>query len=563
MEGTMSDRITELEAQLAQSQTQREKINALNELAWEIRNDDDERAKAMALQAYDLSHSGEFVEQPYAMGLASSLTTRAYLDRNGPLDEALNKCFQALALIEVEAPNPVVVRCMRLICWLYFYLGETSNALTYGLKALDIARTGGFKDLIVSALNSLTMVFAVTGDLDQAFKMHTEGLEVAREIHDGMLEMVALNNGANVLLEQGELDRALGLATQAWEIAQRMGMNDGQADVADTLGQVLQKMGEYKRAEQLLVEALEIDARTGHEFGQANDLLGLGKFYISQNDWEQAEENLQKSMELARKVGSRQTQMECHSILCQIAEQQGRWEQALSHHKAFHDLYEKNHNETSSNRLALLKVSHQVETTKRDAEIYHLRNEELSREIEERKKAEAALQELAATDPLTGLFNRRHFFSVAEFMVGDALRYHFPLSVMILDIDYFKQVNDTYGHAVGDSAIKLLAVTIKSIIRTADVAARFGGDEFVILMPHTNAQQALQFAERLRLYLADNALMAGQKPFPFTLSIGIASSSEQADFTKIDSLLEQADQALYRAKQKGRNQIEVGVKDTR
>jgi diguanylate cyclase (GGDEF)-like protein len=549
----MSNQTAELEARLAQAQTQREKIDTLNDLAWEIRNDDSDRAMVLAQEAYELSSSGDFADKPYAMGQASSLTTRAYLDRNGPLDQALEKCFQALALIEGEAPNPVVVRSMRTICWLYFYLGEYSNALTYGLKALDIAREGGFKDLIAAVLNSLTMVFAVSGDLDQAFKMHTEALKVAREIHDEMLEMVALNNGANTLLEQGELNRALELATQAWEIAQQLGVSDARADTSDTLGQVLQEMGEFERAEQMLIESLEIDRKTDHEWGQANDLLGLGKFYVSQKKLEQAEADLLKSLEISTKIGSRQMQMECHSNLYQIAEQQGKWEPAFTHLKNFHQLYKENHNEAASKKMSLLKVAHQVETAKRDAEIYHLRNEELLREIEERKKAEKALEELATTDPLTGLFNRRHFFNMADLLFAEAARYNQQLSVMILDIDYFKQVNDTYGHAIGDEALKLLASMIKLTIRSADIAARFGGDEFVLLMSQTNTAQVIKLAQRLRLSLAEKTIPASQIHLRFTLSIGVSSIS--VDVNSMDKLLECADRALYAAKNNGRNQV--------
>jgi len=551
----MSNRISELEKQLAQTQTQREKIDVLNELAWELRNDDDKRAAALAEKAYELSSNGDFAEKPYAMGQASSLTTRAYMERNGPLDKALEKSFQALALIEGEASNPIIVRCMRTICWLYFNLGEFSDSLSYGLKALDIARAGSYKPEMASVSNSLTMVFAVTGDLEQAFKMHTEALQVAREAEDETQELVSLNNGAMVLLEGGELDRALELASQAWEIAQRIGASDGRADVADTLGQVLQKMGEFERAEKLLVEALEIDTLSGHELGQANDLLGLGKLRLSQGKLKPAKADLLRSLEISNKIGARQFQMECHSNLHQIAEQQGDWERAIAHHKAYHEIYTENYNKTASNKLAMLKVAHQIETAKRDAEIYHLRNEELLNEIEERKKAEEALRELAMTDPLTELFNRRHFFSVAEYLLAEAMRYNHPLSVMILDIDFFKQVNDSYGHAVGDEAIKLLAATIKSIIRASDVAARFGGDEFVILMPETDTEKALKAAQRLQFSLAKKTITTSQKHFYFTLSIGAASISE--DVNSIDMLLECADRALYVAKQAGRNQVQV------
>jgi diguanylate cyclase (GGDEF)-like protein len=556
----MSNQIAELETQLAQAQTQREKIDALNDLAWEMRNADGERAMALAQEAYEMSGSGDFSDKPYAMGQASSLTTRAYLDRNGPLDQALDKCFQALALIETETPNRVVIRCTRLICWLYFYLGEHSNALMYGLKALDIARAGAFKDLIAAVQNTMTMIYAVTGDFEQALKSQAEALASAREAKDELQEMAALNQGANVYLEQGDLEHALDLATHAWEIAQCLESDESRADVSDTLGEVLRAMGDYERAECLLFEAIENDAKSGSELGRANGWLGLGKLHLSQKRFEQAEADILKSLELSEKTGSRQLQMECHSHLYQIAEQQEKWKQAFTHLNTFYQLYKANYNETASKKMSLLKVAHQVETAKRDAEIYHLRNEELLREIEERKKLEQALEEQAMTDPLSGLFNRRHFFNMAELLFAEAVRYNQPLSVMILDIDYFKQVNDTHGHAIGDEAIKLLASMIKSTIRSADIAARFGGDEFVLLMPQTNTAQAIKFAQRLRLSLAEKTIPASQLHLRFTLSIGVSSVS--VDVNSMDKLLEGADRALYSAKHNGRNQVRAYLLNT-
>jgi diguanylate cyclase (GGDEF)-like protein len=125
---------------------------------------------------------------------------------------------------------------------------------------------------------------------------------------------------------------------------------------------------------------------------------------------------------------------------------------------------------------------------------------------------------------------------------------------MVLDLDRLKQINDSYGHAVGDEAIKILATTLKTIIRASDVPVRFGGDEFVVFMPETNIDQAIKLAQRLRLSLAENPIHTGQNPLFLTLSIGVAGLSHNVD--SIDKLLENADRALYLAKQKGRNQVQ-------
>jgi two-component system, cell cycle response regulator len=176
-------------------------------------------------------------------------------------------------------------------------------------------------------------------------------------------------------------------------------------------------------------------------------------------------------------------------------------------------------------------------------------------DITELKRAEKALEELAATDPLTGLFNRRHFFDLVNVTLAEAARYQHPVTIMIFDLDHFKQVNDTHGHMMGDLALQHLVKGIRFSIRAADIAARFGGDEFVILLPETEGARAVHMAERLCSYLAANPVQTAEACFFITLSVGIASAPVQQGHISIDTLLEQADRALYNAKQSGRNRI--------
>ena len=176
--------------------------------------------------------------------------------------------------------------------------------------------------------------------------------------------------------------------------------------------------------------------------------------------------------------------------------------------------------------------------------------------IKERGRADqyaADLETLAAVDWLTGLYNRRHFETLAQAELARSQRYMRPLTVMMMDIDHFKDVNDTYGHATGDRVLQALATVCLATKRDADVIARIGGEEFALLLPETTDAAAAQFAERLRQQIRDCAPVVEGEKLPITVSIGIAGAALTT--SGIQPLLSNADQALYEAKHSGRNRV--------
>ncbi|MAT42686.1 MAG: hypothetical protein CL609_10115 [Anaerolineaceae bacterium] len=180
----------------------------------------------------------------------------------------------------------------------------------------------------------------------------------------------------------------------------------------------------------------------------------------------------------------------------------------------------------------------------------------VTRDITERRKITQKLKELAITDSLTSMYNRRHFFDLAEQELERAKRYQHAVSLIMLDLDFFKNVNDTYGHLAGDMALKKVAQLIKDSIRQVDVAARFGGEEFVILLPETEIQQAVLLAERLRKNVRENPLILKNGTVEISISIGI-SSKMAVDPLSVEVLIHCADQALYEAKKLGRDQVRI------
>ncbi|MBN2388800.1 MAG: diguanylate cyclase [Anaerolineales bacterium] len=175
-------------------------------------------------------------------------------------------------------------------------------------------------------------------------------------------------------------------------------------------------------------------------------------------------------------------------------------------------------------------------------------------EISDRVKAYRDVQRQATQDSLTECFNRRHFVELANAEFGRAIRYRRPLALMILDVDHFKEYNDRHGHPEGDQLLLSLVDGLRQSLRSIDILGRYGGDEFIILMPETNEIEAAKVASRLLESTAGMGKVSGQASSPITLSVGIAAVGDDLGAGhSIEALIKRADEALYKAKADGRN----------
>ena len=164
-------------------------------------------------------------------------------------------------------------------------------------------------------------------------------------------------------------------------------------------------------------------------------------------------------------------------------------------------------------------------------------------------------QILAATDPLTGLYNRRQLFTLGAYELQHARLLNKPLSVLAIDIDHFKQINDTHGHPIGDEVLRAAAHAFQSSLRQEDTLARIGGDEFMVLLPATDVYEAASVADRIRLAIQSRFIQTTRLPLLVTVSIGVAPLT--ADIVDLDALLLRTDEALYAAKRAGRARFHI------
>jgi len=180
---------------------------------------------------------------------------------------------------------------------------------------------------------------------------------------------------------------------------------------------------------------------------------------------------------------------------------------------------------------------------------------DLQKLIQDLKESQDELKLLASTDSMTKLYNRRYFSTISEHILELAKRDNISTSLIMLDIDKFKNINDTYGHKVGDDVIISLAQKLKEWTRKSDIICRFGGEEFVILLPETNIDGALVISEKIRQIVEDEVInLEFGRELKFTVSIGVSEVKNEED-VNIEASIQRADEALYEAKQSGRNKV--------
>ena len=193
-------------------------------------------------------------------------------------------------------------------------------------------------------------------------------------------------------------------------------------------------------------------------------------------------------------------------------------------------------------------------TTKRSAEGTLIGYEGIIRDVTPYKKMELELRRLATIDNLTSINNRRHFMDLTQKEMNRSNRYGRPLSLILMDIDYFKKVNDTYGHATGDQVLIAFCTVCLDAIRESDFMGRVGGEEFAVAAVECDAQSAVIVAERIRRAVEAHTVTSGNQTIRFTVSLGIAQMWPGCE---LKAMLAGADKALYEAKENGRNQVQI------
>ncbi len=542
--GFQVSRIKSLEDRLKSAATVHDKIDLLNMLAWELRDANRKRGKQLAETACDLAHS-----EQYQKGIADSLISLCQFDYTDYLS-TLSHSLNALEIFRQLNDRIGQSRTLFTLCWAYWGLDNFTEAIKAGLQAQELAREIDDQEFEADLSNNLGLAYKRSGNYELGYKAYITALSISRSLGDQVRQSKALNNIALAYICQEKYEKALAYAKECQKLVVEDAVLNGYTLLG--LGRAYAGLKQSKFALDYLQKALQIGRTHENSLLSIDALHTIGEVFYALHQPEKAVDHLLQAIALAEKTNTDLYAFQGHETLSKIYEDQAELNLAFKHYKKFHAIKERVFNDKNASRLQSLEVLHQVEAARREAEISQLRNIELEYEILERERTKKKLQRLAITDELTGLYNRRHFMDKAEYEIQRAIRANSHLAIVVIDIDRFKSINDTYGHAGGDQALVICSRIFKENIREIDLVSRFGGDEFTILLPNAERFLAIKIMERIRAKIA-SPICIGQTPLVLNISAGIACLNSQHD--TVDSLLDRADQALYQAKSAGRDRI--------
>jgi diguanylate cyclase (GGDEF)-like protein len=493
-------------------------------------------------------------------------------ERQDKFKEALEQHRSCLTIRQQVDDRAGQSASLNNIALVYRSQENYAQALEYLFEALKMGEASSDPHSQAYALANIAAVYVITGEFKRAMAYAQRGLELNRQANNRALDSTLLTLSSKISYQFGEYDAAVDYLNRSLEISRQTGNLNDEGDALLALGRLYQNMNQHAAAREKLDQALHLMRQLGSRLDEAEVLGALGKGCLLQGDYSASLDLLTQALQAAQEAPSDRLVYEIQLALSQVYEAQGDFRLALEHFRAYHQVGEKISGRGAHRRVQELtsewEKNRSQDAIHREAVYipelsYALKalqeaDEQKSHLISRLAQQAELLEHLAREDGLTGLLNRRWLDLKLAQEIERANRFGHALSVAMLDLDNFKQVNDCLSHQVGDAVLIQISALMRENFRTVDIVGRYGGEEFMVILVETTLENAHVVCERLRQRTTE---YPWQQLHPqlerITLSIGVTSYRLMMgpEMETPEHVAGRADEALYRAKRQGKNQV--------
>lgn len=500
------------------------------------------------------------------------LTMGDILAAQGDYTKALVNHLSAFKLVQADGDRPGQAEAEDRIGSDYALMGDYASALEHHLNDLAIRRELGDRAGQAAALLRIGRVYDATGEPAQALRSIGQSIDLFAG-SDDIRRSQAHNAIGEIHRRGGDFQAALNHLQKGLKIAEGLGDKRAALSITANIGHVCVDLKQPARAERLFTKALQDATAIGDKQNQAECLQALGDLLLEQHQEGLGFSYLTQALALAEELGSRVVAHRAHRSLAAACKRAGEPRSALEHFERFHQLDREIFTEAAERRRQGLSAQLEMRQAERTAEVFRLKNVELAKTFQQLKDLHRSLQQadtqkarlvnslnrknkqleaMAREDSLTGLLNRRSLDLELAKEFSKARRFKQQLEVAVADIDFFRRINELYGHQAGDEVLKVVAGLIDKNLRKIDTAARYGGEEFAIVLPETPPDGAMLVCERIRKEVEQYRWSKIGQGLSVTVSIGLTGDLGVPDHEK---MLAAAEARLAQAKRAGRNRV--------
>ena len=472
--------------------------------------------------------------------------------------ELADKALLVLPELNLLLPRALIRYERSLI---FMVLGDYELTISQLIELHPIFEQLGSPRQKIAIVRSLGVAFSKNQQPEQGLQYYHLAVEQCLAIGDLIGATYTKNNIAINLKNLNKPDQAEQILRQCLADLPSSGHDFALAGFSSNLALILDKRGLFAEAEVLHRQALEIAQNTSSLEGEVEFCLCFGRHWLLRQQPSEGLFLLQKSLQLAEQAQMKAKISETHFELAVAYKALQQLDLAYAHLEQGWILEKQVFNDTNAQRIQHLQIRFEVGQRQHEADLergkrqeLEVVNAELSKVNQENLDLLEQLSKQAREDGLTGLLNRRALDAALNAAFSAAVRHNLDLCFILFDLDHFKNVNDRFGHQIGDACLRQIADLLRSSARDSDILGRYGGEEFVIAFSHSSLEQSLVFANRWRELVEQYAWHDIHPELHLTISLGLAIYTNHKNYER---LLASADTALYQAKNQGRNKVVV------